>query len=89
MKTTTNSTYQENGKHFYLVRNLQDAGCGTPLIEKIIALHDSGNLREELRLLAAQRCCLLEKVHATQKKVDCLDYLIFNVKQEKGTSSGR
>ena len=81
MKTTTNSTCQENGKHFYLVRNLKDAGCGTPLIEKIIALHDSGNLREELRLL--------EKVHATQKKVDCLDYLIFNVKQEKGTSSGR
>ena len=89
MKTTTNSTYQENGKHFYLVRNLKDAGCGTPLIEKISALHDSGNLREELRLLAAQRCGLLEKVHATQKKVDCLDYLIFNVKQEKGTSSGR
>lgn len=89
MKTTTNSTCQKNGKHFYLVRNLKDAGCGTPLIEKIIALHDSGNLREELRLLAAQRCGLLEKVHATQKKVDCLDYLIFNVKQEKGTSSGR
>ena len=76
-------------KNFSLIRNLRDAGCGAPLIEKILALHESGKLREELRLLARQRCGLLEKVHATQKKVDCLDYLVFNLKQEKQTNCGR
>ena len=72
-----------------LIRSLRDAGCGASLIEKILALHESGKLREELRLLARQRCGLLEKVHATQKKVDCLDYLVFNLKQEKQTNCGR
>lgn len=72
-----------------LIRSLRDAGCGASLIEKILALHESGNLREELRLLAAQRSRLLEKVHAAQKKVDCLDYLVFNMKQENTTNSRR
>ena len=76
-------------KDFLLVRNLKDAGCGPLLIEKILALHESGNIREELRLLAAQRSGLLEKVHAAQKKVDCLDYLVFNMKQENTTNSRR
>ena len=76
-------------KNFSLVRNLKDAGCGPLLIEKILALHESGNLREELRLLAAQRSGLLEKVHVAQKKVDCLDYLVFQMKQESLTNTGR
>ena len=76
-------------KDFSLIRNLKDAGCGPLLIEKILSLHESGNIREELRLLAAQRSGLLEKVHAAQKKVDCLDYLVFNMKQENTTNSGR
>ena len=76
-------------KDFLLVRNLKDAGCGPLLIEKILALHESGNILGELRLLEAQRSRLLEKVHAAQKKVDCLDYLVFNMKQENTTNSRR
>ena len=76
-------------KNFSLIRNLRDAGCGAPLIEKILALHESGNILGELRLLEAQRSRLLEKVHAAQKKVDCLDYLVFNMKQENTTNSRR
>ena len=83
------SERMQSEKNFSLVRNLKDAGCGPLLIEKILALHESGNLREELRLLAAQRSGLLEKVHAAQKKVDCLDYLVFHMKQENPTNSGR
>ena len=87
MKLDSNPMQEE--KDFSLIRNLRDAGCRAPLIEKILALHESGKLREELRLLARQRCGLLEKVHATQKKVDCLDYLVFKLKQEKQTNCGR
>ena len=83
------SARMQSEKNFSLVRNLRDAGCGPLLIEKILALHESGNIREELRLLAAQRSSLLEKVHAVQKKVDCLDYLVFNMKQENTINSGR
>ena len=87
MKLDSNPMQEE--KDFSLIRNLRDAGCGAPLIEKILALHESGNIRGELRLLAAQRSGLLEKVHAAQKKVDCLDYLIFSLKQENTTNCGR
>ena len=83
------SACMQEKKNFSLVRNLKDAGCGPLLIEKILALHESGNVREELRLLAAQRSGLLEKVHAAQKKVDCLDYLVFNMKQENTSNSRR
>ena len=62
-------------------RNLKDAGCGPALIEKILSLHESGNLREELHLLALQRSGLLKKVHAAQKKIDNLDYLVFKLNQ--------
>ncbi len=89
MKTMIDLERLRKEKHFSLVRNLKDAGCGPLLIEKILVLHESGNIREELRLLAAQRSGLLEKVHAAQKKVDCLDYLLCNMKQENPISSRR
>ena len=83
------SVRMQGENDFSLIRNLKDAGCGASLIEKILALHESGNIREELRLLTAQRSGLLEKVHAAQKKVDCLDYLVFTLKQENTINSGR
>ena len=69
-------------KNFSLVRNLEEAGFRTPLIAKLLALHESGNTREEMRLLTAQRVILLKKVHAAQEKIDCLDYLVFHLRQE-------
>ncbi len=89
MRPTMDSERMEQEKNISLIRNLRDAGCRKPLIDKILALHESGNFREELRLLAAQRSGLLEKVHAAQKQVDCLDYFIFHMQQEHITNSGR
>ena len=63
------------------------AGVSTATVSRVFSNHP--NIREELRLLAAQRSGLLEKVHAAQKKVDCLDYLVFNMKQENTTNSRR
>ena len=72
-----------------LIRNLKDAGCGSLLIAKMVVLHESGNLREQLRLQAQLRFGLLEKLHAVQKKVDCLDYLMFDLKQKHTTGNSR
>ncbi len=76
------SEHMQGEKDFSLLRNLRDAGCGPLLIEKILALHEDGKIREEMRLLAAQRVILLKKMHAAQEKIDCLDYLIFHLRQE-------
>ena len=72
-----------------LIRNLKDAGCAPQLIAKILALREAGNTHDQLRLLTRQRAALLEKIHAAQKKIDCLDYLVFNMKQENITKNGR
>ena len=72
-----------------LVRNLRDAGCGSQLIAKILILRKNGDFREQLRLLTHQRFSLLSKLHAAQQKVDCLDYLVFQIKQENSTKSRR
>lgn len=63
-------------------RNLSDAGCNTEITEKFMKLHDAGKPEEQLRLLKTHRAGLLKKVRDNQKRIDCLDYLIFTMTQE-------
>jgi hypothetical protein len=60
--------------------NLQDAGCPEEVIKAFV---QGGTTEKRLRILALYRAGLLEGIHAEQKKLDCLDYLIFNMKKEK------
>lgn len=78
-----------SGEKTLLIRGLKDAGCGPRLIARCPALQEAGNSREQLRPLARQRAVPPEKLHAVQKKVDCRDYPVFNMKQENITKSGR
>ena len=59
---------------------LADAGCGKELIKQIEACQGSGRQKDQLRLLGDYRRLLLEKIHAEQKKLDLLDYLVWNIK---------
>ena len=59
---------------------LADAGCDKELIKQIEACQSSGRQKDELRLLGDYRRLLLEKIHAEQKKLDLLDYLVWNMK---------
>lgn len=65
-----------------LRENLLDAGCDTELIERFMALTGQGKEREALALLAKHRKHLLDCCHAEQKKIDCLDYLVYQIKKE-------
>ena len=69
-------------KNFLLLRNLKDAGLPVPMIEKYLALCGMGDTREQLRILSSHRARLLDKIHKTQKHVDCLDYLVSRVEEE-------
>ena len=60
---------------FKIRRNLSDAGCGVPLIEKFLLL-------EQYRLLSQHRLSLLEALHQDQYKIDCLDYLVYAMEKE-------
>ena len=67
-----------------LLQNLEDAGCGQETIQACLRLaagHDLDGLR---RLLSGYRKKLLDTVHARQKELDCLDYLIFQLEHHQG-----
>ncbi len=65
-----------------LRETLSDAGCDPELIERFMALAEQGQAEEGLALLAKHRKHLLDCCHAEQKKLDCLDYLVYQMKKE-------
>ncbi len=61
-----------------LIQNLKDANCSQDFIEKFLkAGKEAGT-----KLLAGHRKQLLNELHINQKRIDCLDYLIFTLKNE-------
>ena len=70
----TERTKQEQA----VVANLADAGCDKEQIEQFMDFLKSGRKEAGLSLLAKHRRFLLDCYHADQKKIDCLDYLIYN-----------
>ena len=61
-------------------RNLIDAGCPEALIGEFDQLTDAG---ERVRWLRRYRRDLLAGIHDEQKKLECLDYLIYSLRNEK------
>lgn len=61
-----------------IVQNLKDAGCEQSFIDGFLKLGKSA----QFSLLAKHRNTLLDRLHNNQKQIDCLDYLIFNLKQK-------
>ncbi len=59
---------------------LTDAGCSPAQIDQFDALRNTGSLKDQLRLLENHRRLLLDSIHSQQKKLDCLDYLVWNIK---------
>lgn len=64
-----------------IVQNLRDAGCDECLIDQFLAQGDQATLCQQLKLLEKHRCCLLKKLHSTQKQIDCLDFLLWQMKR--------
>ena len=66
-----------------LLRNLKDAGCSEADIERYFKLRAEGRELEQSRFLAAHRVKLLAQIHESQEKLDCLDYLIYSMKNRQ------
>lgn len=61
-------------QRFY--QNLIDIGLGEEMIAHCVLLQKEGRNRELLLTLQNSRRNLLSNIHAEQKKLDCLDYLV-------------
>lgn len=66
-----------------IIRNLLDAGCSEDMITAFLKSRRMGNKEEGFRILREQRKSLLDEVHHGEKKIDCLDYLVYQMKREK------
>ncbi len=66
-----------------LYENLVDAGCDCNLTERVMELLNTGCIKEGLSLLSRHRKVILESCHAQQKKMECLDYLIYQLKKQQ------
>lgn len=65
-----------------LLQNLEDAGCDNQTIQICMALFLKNDSAGMLRILSRHKHKLLDTVHACQKEIDCLDYLMFRLEQE-------
>ena len=59
-----------------LKQNLSDAGCCSDVSEDIISMCETGNMEGALRMMKKDRCRLMDELHESGRKVDCLDFLI-------------
>ena len=71
----TVSDYSETLKSF-----LTDTGVRQELIERAMQLCRAGQEAELVRFLKLQRCDMVEDMHECQRKIDRIDYLIRQTK---------
>lgn len=66
-----------------LIQNLEDAGCSGATIERFLACSGERKSARQLQILCRYRCQLLDQVHREQKKLECLDDLIYAIKKHQ------
>lgn len=71
----------EYGSREAVIQNLKDAGCAPDIIECCIACMEQGKKKELLKRLEEHRKGLLNKVHEEEKQIDCLDYLVYQIRR--------
>ncbi len=65
---------------YAIKQNLIDAGCDEQFIRQFISLQAEQKTTEMLYLLSKQRKYLLDGIHAEERKIFCLDYLVNKLK---------
>ena len=76
-------TEREDTKQDTMIQNLRDAGCDEGQIHCFLQFLDDGRCWEALQLLEKHRQVLLERCHEEEYKIDCLDYLTYQMGQKK------
>ncbi len=64
-----------------ILQNLKDADCSSEFMEEFFKIKEFGPSKKLVQLLYKHKFSLLDSLHDSQKKIDCLDYLIFQINQ--------
>ncbi|HAS21352.1 MAG TPA: hypothetical protein DCR16_06450 [Lachnospiraceae bacterium] len=87
MKVRNEEPYMENENA--VKSNLLDAGCSDQSAAWVDQLVQAGRLSDALHEMKVIRCDLMEALHQSQRRVDCLDYLIRKTEKEIITDKER
>lgn len=70
------------GNRKEIVQNLKDAGCSDEFIDEFFNISKKNKSEKSvIKLLYNYKKFLLKGLHDSQKKIDCLDFLIFKINQ--------
>ncbi len=65
-----------------LRQNLLDAGCDLETLQRCMLLMQAGETARLAAILVSHRQALLNAVHQNEKRIDCLDYLLYQLKKQ-------
>lgn len=68
-----------------MIQNLKDAGCEAKTIADVCRLYEQGQIQNAVRMLRRHRCILMDSLHESQEKVDCLDFLVRRMEKQQLT----
>lgn len=64
-----------------LIQNLKDAGCCEKMIRDFMECFDEEDIDHQIALLELHRDDLLDNVHSEERKISCLDYLLYQIRK--------
>ena len=64
-------------------QNLRDAGCDEFCIREFMDDMRQHKEAEGMKILRRHRSKLLDAMHREQKRIDCLDYLVYQMQKAK------
>ena len=60
-------------------------GCDEDEKAEILKCHENGNIKGMIQLLRKRRQAILNTIHAEEKQISCLDYLVFQIEKDNQT----
>ena len=66
-----------------IIQNLKDAGCSESQIDEFMGYAGKNEKDSRLKLLRQQRDTLLDGLHEKQRMIECLDYLVYQLRKEE------
>lgn len=65
-----------------IVKCLKDSGCDERTTEQFLVYEKENRTGDQIRLLNRSRRSLMTDLHESQKRVDCIDYIIRELEQK-------
>ena len=66
-----------------IIENLKDAGCCEWDIANFLEQYRKGNLKNGMKIIECCRKEILANIHEEQRKIDCLDYLVYEINRDE------